>query len=79
MTTTWAGRAIDTVTASDIQAMRQQITDHARARRNSRGGRHAGGLFVAAARAAVMPNAARSAARTPKPVKRTTGGLVRLG
>jgi integrase len=51
MTTTWAGRAIDTVTASDIQAMRQQIIDHARVRRNSRDGRHAGELFVAAARA----------------------------
>ncbi|MFI5913383.1 hypothetical protein [Dactylosporangium sp. NPDC051541] len=51
MTTTWTGRPIDTVTASDIEAMRQQITDHAHVRRNSRDGRHAGELFVAAASA----------------------------
>src|SRR5258706_11949977 len=51
MTGAWGDRAIDTVTASDRQAMRQQVIDGARVRRNSRDGRHAGELFVAAARA----------------------------
>ncbi|GAA2364457.1 integrase [Dactylosporangium salmoneum] len=51
MTRAWGNQAIDTVTASDLQAMRQHVTNSAQARRNSRGGRHAGELFIAAARA----------------------------
>nr|BFE56515.1 hypothetical protein GCM10020063_010410 [Dactylosporangium thailandense] len=51
MATAWAGIPIDAVTAGDIQAMRQQVTGRARVRRNSRNGRHAGELLVAAARA----------------------------
>ncbi|WP_432838541.1 tyrosine-type recombinase/integrase [Dactylosporangium sp. CA-092794] len=51
MATTWAGIPIDAVTAGDIQALRQRVTDRARVRRNSRNGRHAGELLVAAARA----------------------------
>nr|BFE56496.1 hypothetical protein GCM10020063_010220 [Dactylosporangium thailandense] len=51
MTTAWGGLAIDTVTASDIQALQRRIVANAQARRNSRGGRHAGDLLIAAARA----------------------------
>lgn len=51
MTRAWGNQAIDSVTASDLQAMRQRVTNSARARRNSRGGRHTGELFIAAARA----------------------------
>ncbi|MEV4139863.1 site-specific integrase [Dactylosporangium sp. NPDC049742] len=51
MTTAWGGLAIDTVTASDIQALQRRIVANARARRNNRGGRHAGELLIAAARA----------------------------
>ncbi|WP_327010645.1 tyrosine-type recombinase/integrase [Dactylosporangium sp. NBC_01737] len=51
MTTAWGDLPIDTVTASDIQALQRRIVANARARRNSRGGRHAGELLIAAARA----------------------------
>ncbi|WP_426503084.1 tyrosine-type recombinase/integrase [Dactylosporangium sp. McL0621] len=51
MTTAWGDLAIDTITASDIQALQRRVVDSARARRNSRGGRHAGELLIAAARA----------------------------
>ncbi|MFG2044990.1 hypothetical protein [Dactylosporangium sp. NPDC048998] len=51
MATAWHDRPIDTIAASDIQALRQQVTAGAQSRRNSRNGRHAGELLVAAARA----------------------------
>ncbi|MGI5185563.1 tyrosine-type recombinase/integrase [Dactylosporangium sp. CA-152071] len=51
MTTAWGDLPIDTVTASDIQALQRRIVANTRARRNSRGGRHAGELLIAAARA----------------------------
>ena len=51
MTTAWGDLTIDTVTASDIQALQRRCVASARARRNSRGGRHAGELLIAAARA----------------------------
>ncbi|GLL02155.1 tyrosine-type recombinase/integrase [Dactylosporangium matsuzakiense] len=71
----WAGIPIDAVTASGIQAMRQQVTDRARVRRNSRNGRHACELFVAAARAfynqavadGLIPAADSPAHRVAKP------------
>src|SRR5258706_14876170 len=47
MTTAWGSRTIDTVTATEIQAMRRSVIDSARSRRNSRDGRHAGEPFVA--------------------------------
>ncbi|MEV0569139.1 tyrosine-type recombinase/integrase [Dactylosporangium sp. NPDC050588] len=51
MTTAWDHLAIDAVSASDIQALQRRVVASARARRNSRGGRHAGELLIAAARA----------------------------
>ncbi|MEV0561456.1 site-specific integrase [Dactylosporangium sp. NPDC050588] len=51
MTTAWGNLTIDTVSASDIQALQRRVVAGARARRNSRGGRHAGELLIAAARA----------------------------
>ncbi|MEV0568583.1 hypothetical protein [Dactylosporangium sp. NPDC050588] len=51
MTTAWGDLPIDSVTASDIQALQRRIVANARARHNSRGGRHAGELLIAAARA----------------------------
>lgn len=51
MATTLGDRRLDTVTASDIEALMRQATSGARSRRNSRHGRHAGEHFVAAARA----------------------------
>src|SRR5258706_6004224 len=47
MAKTWTGRTIETVTASEVQAMRQQVADRAFTRRNSRDGRHARELLVA--------------------------------
>ncbi|MEU8265358.1 site-specific integrase [Micromonospora sp. NPDC048999] len=51
MAATLGDRRLDTVTASDIEALMRQATAGARSRRNSRHGRHAGEHFVAAARA----------------------------
>ncbi|GAA2624061.1 hypothetical protein GCM10010399_64280 [Dactylosporangium fulvum] len=51
MANTWAGRPIDDIAASEIQALRLVIVATARNRRNNRGGRYAGELFIAAARA----------------------------
>ncbi|GAB3853007.1 tyrosine-type recombinase/integrase [Dactylosporangium cerinum] len=51
MTTAWGDLTIDAVSASDIQALQRRVVGSARARRNSRGGRHAGELLIAAARA----------------------------
>jgi integrase len=51
MATAWGSRPLDTITASDIEAMQRQVAATARSRRNSRHGRHAGELAIAAARA----------------------------
>ncbi len=51
MTVAWGSLAIDAVSASDIQALQRRVVSSARARRNSRGGRHAGELLIAATRA----------------------------
>jgi integrase len=51
MAAAWGERALDTIAASDIEAMQRQITATARSRRNSRSGRHAGEHVIAAARA----------------------------
>ncbi|MEU4482347.1 hypothetical protein AB0F68_30420 [Micromonospora sp. NPDC023966] len=51
MAATLGDRRVDTVTASEIEALMRQATAGARSRRNSRHGRHAGEHFIAAARA----------------------------
>jgi integrase len=51
MATAWDGRPLDTITASDIEAMQRQMAATVRSRRNTRNGRHAGELVIAAARA----------------------------
>ncbi|MFY1692973.1 integrase [Plantactinospora sp. WMMB782] len=51
MATTWPDRPLDTITASDIEALKQQMIQTARTRSNSRNGRHAGEHLIAAARA----------------------------
>ncbi|MER7007785.1 tyrosine-type recombinase/integrase [Dactylosporangium sp. NPDC000555] len=51
MAMTWRNRPIDTITATEVQAMQVQAAEHATARRNHRDGRYAGEIFLAAARA----------------------------
>jgi integrase len=51
MAAAWADRPLDTIAASDVAAMQRRVTATAQSRRNSRGGRHAGELVIAAARA----------------------------
>ncbi|WP_326557215.1 tyrosine-type recombinase/integrase [Micromonospora sp. NBC_01796] len=51
MAAVWGDRPLDAVAASDIEAMQRQAAATARSRRNSRSGRHAGELVIAAARA----------------------------
>jgi integrase len=51
MATIWADRPLDTIAASDVEAMQHQMAATAQSRRNSRHGRHAGEHVVAAARA----------------------------
>ncbi|GAA2339156.1 site-specific integrase [Dactylosporangium salmoneum] len=51
MARAWAGRPLDAIAASEIEAMRLVVVHGARSRRNSRHGRYAGELFIAAARA----------------------------
>jgi hypothetical protein len=51
MATAWGTRPLDTITASDVEALQRQAAATARSRRNSRHGRHAGELAIAAARA----------------------------
>jgi hypothetical protein len=51
MAEAWGERALDTVAASDIEAMQRQAAATARSRRNSRSCRHAGEHVIAAARA----------------------------
>ncbi|GGM58021.1 hypothetical protein GCM10011608_48730 [Micromonospora sonchi] len=51
MADVWGDRLLDAVAASDIEAMQRQAAATARSRRNSRSGRHAGELVIAAARA----------------------------
>ncbi|NJP35381.1 site-specific integrase [Micromonospora thermarum] len=48
MATVWGDRRLDAVAASDVEAMKQQMTATARSRRNNRNGRHAGEHVVAA-------------------------------
>ena len=47
----WGDRRLDDIVATDIEALQRQITAAARVRSTSRGGRHAGELLIAAARA----------------------------
>ena len=49
MTAAWGDRPLDTIAASDIEAVRRQIAATAQSRRNSRSGRHAGEHVIAAA------------------------------
>ncbi|MEW2475456.1 site-specific integrase [Micromonospora gifhornensis] len=51
MAAVWGDRPLDAVAASDIEALQRQAAATARSRRNSRSGRHAGELVIAAARA----------------------------
>jgi len=51
MAAAWGARPLDTIAATDIEAMQQQMAATARSRRNSRSGRHAGEHVIAAARA----------------------------
>ena len=51
MASAWGERPLDSVAASDIEAMQRQMAATARSRRNSRTGRHAGEHMIAAARA----------------------------
>lgn len=51
MATAWGDRPLDTIQASDILALQQELTATAVLRRNGRDGRHAGEHLIAAARA----------------------------
>ncbi|NLU81052.1 site-specific integrase [Micromonospora sp. HNM0581] len=51
MAAAWGDWPLNRVTASDIEAMKQEMIATARSRRNSRNGRHAGEHVIAAARA----------------------------
>jgi integrase len=51
MITIWGTRALDEVSASDIEALQHAMAATARPRRNARSGRHAGEHVIAAARA----------------------------
>ncbi|PTA46018.1 site-specific integrase [Micromonospora sp. RP3T] len=51
MAAAWPERSLDTITASDVEALKQAMIASAVARRNSRNGRHAGEHVIAAARA----------------------------
>jgi integrase len=51
MAAVWGNRPLDTIAASDIEALRHDTVADAIVRRTSRGGRHAGEHIIAAARA----------------------------
>ena len=51
MAVAWGERRLDSIVATDVEALQREITANARIRRTSRGGRHAGELLIAAARA----------------------------
>ncbi|MFV2104723.1 tyrosine-type recombinase/integrase [Micromonospora sp. LOL_024] len=51
MATAWPGRPLDTIAASDVEALKQTMIASAVPRRNSRNGRYAGEHVIAAARA----------------------------
>lgn len=51
MAARWGDRRIDTIAATDIEALQRETVGNAVSRRNSRGGRHAGEHVIAAARA----------------------------
>jgi site-specific recombinase XerD len=51
MADAWGGRPLDTIVATDIEALQRAAAAGAVSRRNGRGGRHAGEHVVAAARA----------------------------
>jgi integrase len=75
MATVWGGRRVDSIAASDIEALQRQAIAAARKRRTSRGGRHAGEHVIAAARAVfnravadgLIDAAANPAHHVPKP------------
>ena len=75
MQAAWGDRRVDTITASDIEALQRQAIAVARKRRTSRGGRHAGEHVIAASRAVfnravadgLILAAANPALRVPKP------------
>jgi integrase len=51
MATAWAGRPLDSIAATDVEALQRDCARQALERRNGRGGRHAGEHVIAAARA----------------------------
>jgi integrase len=51
MATAWGDRPLDTVAATDVEALQRDCAKHARRRSNGRGGRHAGENLISAARA----------------------------
>jgi integrase len=51
MAAAWGSRPLDTIAASDIEALQRETAATARCRRNSRSGRHSGEHLIAAARA----------------------------
>ncbi len=75
MQAAWGDRRVDSISASDIEAIQRQAIPVARKRRTSRGGRHAGEHVIAAARAVfnravadgLIDAAANPAHRVPKP------------
>jgi integrase len=75
MTAAWGDRPLNTIAASDIEALQRQIAATALSRRNGRGGRHAGEHLIAAARAVynraiadgILDAAASPAHRVVKP------------
>ena len=75
MAVTWGDRRVDSITASDIEALQRQVIAVARKRRTSCDGRHAGEHLIAAARAlfnrvvadGLTDPAANPALRVPKP------------
>jgi site-specific recombinase XerD len=51
MATVWGDWPLDTVAATDVEALQRDCVKHARRRSNGRGGRHAGENVISAARA----------------------------
>src|SRR5215471_12130222 len=51
MAVQWGQRPLDTIAATDVEALRREAVTTAVSRRNGRGGRHAGEHVIAAARA----------------------------
>src|SRR4051794_41971118 len=55
MAAAWGTWRIDAVAATDVEALQRDCVRRARRRRNDRGGRHAGGNVISAARAFYAP------------------------